>query len=175
MFRKQFGYFSISVVCVFFLFLLLSFSFSFGLILFDQPRFFFLCEFVCVCAPQKPNYTEFWNCFLWNSEKWVNEQSQLLVVVYNLSYVICYVECIRDKWENVRFFFLLWNKRKISLTHTDRNWMTMQRDRETKKRINWRETIGINWQRESFNADPIHPYEKLLIGLFKHKEKERKQ
>lgn len=34
--------------------------------------------------------------------------------------------------------------------------------------------MGINGQWESFNADPIHPYEKLLIGLFKHKEETNK-
>lgn len=157
------------------------FSFSFGLILFDQPRFLF-------CAPhKKPNHTECQDCAQWNSEKWVSEQSQLLVVVvYNLSYVICYVECIREKRENARLiFFPTHNER-----HQQREWEQKSvfgwhiapkfdgngwhSGWETKIGINWRETMGMNGQRESFNADPIHPYEKLLIGLFKHKEEANK-
>ena len=108
MYRKQFGY--SNTVCVFlslsFFLFLLPFSFSFGLIPFDQPRFLFYVPH------KKPNYTEFQDCFQQNSEKWVSEQSQLLVVVvYNLSYVICYVECIREKRENAHFIFFTHNER----------------------------------------------------------------
>lgn len=171
---------------------MLWFSISFGSIRFHQSRYFdFNCFiFILYFFASRHHNNKINEAFelisITNKQRYVRIV-QLSVVVYNIWNVIHYVRCTKFKYICIvcysysftffffyfAVFFLLAVKKlevKCGRAHYDFTEGSKNNENKKKEIVCTLYIAHCWWRWKTFNADSIHSYEKLLIGLFGFKQ-----